>query len=240
MPRPDPGTGTMKRPPDGGTGTMKRPPAPPPPPPPESEPARSPVRPQRLQGSAVMHGDIPLGYVARIGDGEWALFDAEQDQIGSLIQQDGSFTVFWLGATAEDSFMSLEASNFAMAVAKAFELEGFPRLVSKVVTPKAAITRPSPDTLSRQTRNDPGSRVLHRRRLAGFVYQADMPNVYLVITPEHEQVAIVNKMGDQFQVCLMGQSPDDSMDFENQDDLAAAVGVALELDGRPLIDPPLE
>jgi hypothetical protein len=207
------------------------------PPAPSAAKSEAGEKPAKMSGSAVMRADQVLGYVARTREGEWALFDPGKAQIGMLTQRGRTFTVFWLGESVDDSFESLEATNFAMAVAKAFELEGFPRLVSAVIEPSSMITRPAPEEAKKK--DAPGSRVLHKRRLSGYVCEADMPNVWLVLTRDQEHVAIVNLRSGQFQVCLMGQSPDESMEYENYETLADATAFALHLPGRPMIDPPI-
>ena len=227
------------------------PPKPQPKPKPKPKPAHSlpnPLERQReaeaksqpLRGHCVRDNQRKIvGYAALTGDSVWSLYDERIEQIGVLQQSAGGYTVFWLGDTPESSIVAVDAETFPAALSVAFEIDSLPELSHTVITPgERSVEVPE---VSR--RSGPGSRVLFRKRVLGYVAEGAMDNAWAVLSKEGEQLGLLARdtfPPYKFRLCRMGATADESMEFDVHDSLLDAVARAFELPGPPLLDPPLD
>lgn len=231
------------------------PPAPPAPPPPRTAPAPAPAAsptarlgkpaaaeppaaegPATIQGSAVVDGGETIGFVALTGKRTWSVYDPDQQQIAVLSNEAAKFTIFWLGARPEDSLEFLEADSYPAALAAAFDLDHPPQLRSALISPQqraeTAPVRPSQRIAS-------GVRVIFRHRTAGYLRPSTAEGSWTALGKRKEQVAMIAPAGGLWRVCMLGASPEDSLDFDEVDDFLDAVRSAYKLPEAPTLDPPI-
>ncbi|MGE0707743.1 MAG: PilZ domain-containing protein [Planctomycetota bacterium] len=205
-------------------------------------PAASPPPVQPLRGHCVRDGARRvMGYAALTGEGVWSLYDDEVEQIGVLQQSTAGYTVYWLGDTPESSIVAVDAETFPAALAVAFEIDTLPELSHAVISPGQRSAEVPGKAAS--PRRGPGSRVLFRKRVLGYVCESALDQAWSVLDKQQEQIALLARdpfPPYAFRVCLMGASADESMEYIVHESLLGALASAFELPGPPLLDPPLE
>jgi hypothetical protein len=149
----------------------------------------------------------------------------------AVITQDGVFTIFWLGASPEDSLESIAVPTYPEALAAAFDLDQPPRLKSVIVSPRQASERPvrTPEQ---------GVRVMFRFRQVGLLRKVS--DGWAVLDRRRQPLAtLVSTDGGLWRLNAVGAGPEDSFAFDELDDLLTAVAVAFKLPGAPTLDPPI-
>lgn len=198
------------------------------------------VKSQPLRGHCVRDSQRRIvGYAALTGDSVWSLYDEAIEQIGVLQQAGGRYTVYWLGDTPESSTVAVDAESFPAALSVAFEIDSLPELSHTVITPGERSIE-VPEVTSR---SGPGSRVLFRKRVLGYVAEGAMENAWAILNKEAEQIALLARdtfPPYSFRLCHLGATADESMEFDIHVSLLDAVAGAFDLPGPPLLDPPLD
>jgi hypothetical protein len=192
--------------------------------------AEAPAEPTTFAGSQIIDVQTgePMGFVALTGKRTWSLYDPFEVQIAVLTQEGGHFTLFWLGDKLEDSLEALGADSYPAALAVAFDLPEPPRLTSAVVTPRPAGARPPP--------KDGTVRILWRHRPVGQLKASR--GSWQVLDRRRLPIATITPNGGLWRIAAVGAGPEDSLAFEELEDLHTAVAVVFKLPGTPTLDPP--
>jgi hypothetical protein len=215
-------------------------PPPPPPPPPPSTARFAPPKEEdgaTLSGSAVVVNGEVIGFVALTGKRTWSIYDPQQRQTAVLSNEGAKFTIFWLGGKPEESLESLEADSFPAALAAAFDLAHPPELRSAAISPQQRLPAPTPKS---RTQKIPAVRVLFRHRAIGYLRPAPSDGGWTVFDRNKAQIALIAISSGRWRVCVLGASPEDSLDFEDHDEFVEAVQASFKLPELPELDPPIK